>query len=107
MDPVFLLIVLLPGAAAFLILELPWRMQLGTVVCSLVDPDERGQKIWAAVLFALGGVVICAALSVGDSFYPAIGVVLWELGLSFLIKARVGARLGEGGFQPIYGRVIR
>jgi hypothetical protein len=36
------------------------------------------------------------------------GLMIWEVGVYTLVKVRwIGANLGEGGFQPLYGRVIR
>jgi hypothetical protein len=36
------------------------------------------------------------------------GLMIWEVGGYMLVKVRwIGAKLGEGGFQPLYGRVIR
>lgn len=112
MDPVSL-IGLLVGAATFLGLELWSKAQLGTVVCPL-GQNDRSQTALTAVVFAIGGAFIFTALSFG---YPrdhsswvffASGVMALEVGIYFLLKARcIGAKLGEGGLQPIYGRVIR
>src|SRR5262249_23553245 len=113
MDPVSLVGLLL-GAATFLGLELWSKAQLGAVVCPL-GQNDRSQTVLTAVVFAVGGAFIFTALSSG---YPsddnsawvsfATGVTALETGVYFLLKARwIGARLGEGGLQPIYGRVIR
>jgi hypothetical protein len=109
-------VALFVGALTFTCLELWWKAQLGAIVCPL-SQDGREEQIEAATaMFVTGTLFILFPFSLGLHLLPLqawwvfflTGPMIWEIGVYTLVKVRwIGAKLGEGGFQPLYGRVIR
>ena len=112
MDPLDLWIVLL-GVVMIGGLELWCKAQLGAVVCTL-GWSEDGANEAVCLMLVIGGGMLVAALCLGypseqrASVFLLTGLVTLEIALSWLVKTwEGGVKLGDGGFQPVSGRVVR